>query len=84
MLLIISELFYNMINAKDRTFKSMLHLCQYGVLKRMNEFDAKSVIPCFEAFSQLLLISQQIFGVSQNGNCQLLRPVFCQRGHRIL
>ena len=48
--LIISEKFYNMINAQDRTFKSMLRLCQYSVLKRMCEFDAKSVIPCYEAF----------------------------------
>ena len=72
--LIISESFYNTINAEDRTFLSMLRVCQYGILKRIKEVDVQTLIPCFEAFTQLVLISQQIVGVE---NCKL-KNVNCE------
>ena len=52
----------------------MLCLCQYGILKRMCDFDAKTIIPCYEAFSQLLRVSQQIVWVE---NCKL-KNVTCE------
>ena len=74
MSLIISEEFFNMINARDRTVKSMLRLCQYGILKRLCDYDVQTIIPCYEAFSQLITISQQMMGI---GNCKL-KNVNCE------
>ena len=52
----------------------MLRLCQYGILKRICDFDVQTIIPCYEALSQLIRVSQQIMGVE---NCKL-KNVTCE------
>ena len=60
--LIINIEFFNKLNTPGLSFKSMMRLTELGHLKRMGEYDLKTLLPSYEAFSQLVRCSQALAG----------------------
>ena len=47
--LIINIEFFNKLNTPGKSFQSMVRLTELGLLKRMVEYDLKTLVPAYEA-----------------------------------
>ena len=54
--------FFSKFNAPNKSFKSMVSLTEFGDLKRMSEYDLNTLVPSYEAFSQLIRCKPALTG----------------------
>ena len=54
--------FFNKLNAPNKSFKSMIRLTEFELLKRMSEYNLESLVSPYETFAQLIECSPNLVG----------------------